>query len=139
MSLTDPRQWPEAYAAAVYAKDVEAFTALYAPDAHAFDAWGAAPLNGQAAFRDMAAEWFGSLGDERVVVTCRELHSAESADLATLHAFIEFQAVNTDGQPLRAVQERVTWVLARLSGGWVVTHQHTSAPLGFGTAGETAD
>lgn len=129
--LTDPRQLPDAYAAAVYDKDVSAFIALYALDARAFDAWDATPVTGLDAFRAMAANWFDSLGDERVKVTFQDMHSSVGDDVAALHGFITFQAVDADEQPLRSGQERVSWLLERRQGQWLVVHQHTSLPAKF--------
>ena len=54
---------------AVFARDVDAFAALYDQDVHVFDMWGGWSLRGIAAWRRMAEGWFGSLGDERVRVT----------------------------------------------------------------------
>jgi ketosteroid isomerase-like protein len=31
---------------------------------------------------------------------------------------------------LRSLQDRLTWVLVRKGGGWLITHQHTSFPVG---------
>ena len=44
-----------AYAAAVNAKDVEAFVALYDEDVHVYDTWGTWEYNGIEAWRAMAA------------------------------------------------------------------------------------
>jgi ketosteroid isomerase-like protein len=57
------------YAQAVRDKYVDAFAALYAEDVHVFDMWGAWSLHGIEAWRGTADSWFGSLGDEHVVVT----------------------------------------------------------------------
>ena len=56
------------YSAAAHDKDVDAFVALYADDVHVFDMWNSWELRGIDAWRNMAAGWFSSLGDERVVV-----------------------------------------------------------------------
>ena len=54
-------QMLDAYAAAVRAKDVDAFVALYADDVRNFDLWAEWSYDGKEALRGMVAEWFGSL------------------------------------------------------------------------------
>ena len=133
MPIPDPAQLPAAYAEAVYARNVEAFLALYAENIRIFDAWESWQAAGKEALRHSTTEWFGSLGDEKVVVTCQDIQAVSNDTLATLHTLIEYRAVSADGQDLRAMQERVTWVMERTTAGWVVTHQHTSLPASFQT------
>jgi len=45
----------DAYADAVYDKDLEAFAALYAEGVHVFDSWGQWQYDGIDAWRGMAA------------------------------------------------------------------------------------
>ena len=54
----------EAYAAAVRAKDADAFLDLYADDVRTFDLWERWSYDGKDALRAMVAEWFGSLPDD---------------------------------------------------------------------------
>lgn len=131
--LTDPTRLPEAYAAAVYAKDVAAFTALYAPDVRIFDAWGGWQQRRLDALYASTAEWFGSLGEEKVVVTVGDVQHSVGDTLAAIHGLIEFKAVSASGEKLRAMQERVTWLLEKQGEGWRVTHQHSSLPADFET------
>ena len=133
MPNPDPTQLPAAYADAVYRKNVDAFLALYAEDIRIFDAWGDWQARGKEALRTSTTEWFNSLGEEKVVVTCQDIQTSTSDTLATLHALIEYRAVAADGQDLRAMQERVTWILEKRADGWLVTHQHTSVPIDFQT------
>lgn len=58
----------DAYAAAVLAKDADALVGLYANDVRVFDLWGQWAYDGATAWRRPVEEWFGSLGDERIVV-----------------------------------------------------------------------
>lgn len=133
MPIQDPAQIPAAYADAVYHKNVEAFLALYAEDIRIFDAWGDWQARGKEALRTSTTEWFNSLKDEKVVVTCQDIQTSSSDTLAALHALIEFKAVSAEGQDLRAMQERVSWTLEKRAEGWLVTHQHTSLPIDFQT------
>jgi uncharacterized protein (TIGR02246 family) len=121
-----------AYAAAVHAKDVDSFVALYSEDARVFDTWGRWSYDGLDEWRKSVTEWFGSLGNERVVVELKELETTETADLAVAHAFITFRGLSAEGEELRAMDNRLTWALRRAGdGAWKIVHEHTSAPASF--------
>ena len=117
------------YAQAVRAKDVDAFAALYADDVQVFDMWGAWSLRGIEAWRGMADNWFGSLGDEQVVVTWCDLEASVVDALAIGHATLTYTAVTAAGQALRTLDNRITLALRRQADGWKIFHEHTSAPI----------
>ena len=121
-----------AYAAAVWAKDVEAFLDLYADDARNFDLWSEWSYDGKDALRAMVAEWFGSLpDDEIVVVEFDDVRTQAGSDVAAVSAFTTFAAVSPDGTELRSMNNRLTWVLRKdPDGAWKIVHEHTSAPAG---------
>jgi uncharacterized protein (TIGR02246 family) len=119
----------EGYKAAVFAKDVDAFIALYDADVQVFDMWGQWSHRGLAAWRAMATEWFGSLGTERVVVDFSEVHTVVSPDLAVAHAFVTYTALGVDGATLRSLNNRMTLALRPQGGAWKIVHEHTSAPI----------
>ncbi|MFK3650991.1 YybH family protein [Lysobacter enzymogenes] len=119
----------DGYAAAVAAKDVDAFAALYAEDVHVFDMWGRWELRGLAAWRAMAQEWFGSLGTETVAVTYAQAQSQAGAELAYGHAVLTYAAHAADGTRLRSLDNRISLALARRDGAWKIVHEHTSAPV----------
>ncbi len=118
------------YAAAVAAKDVDAFVALYADDLRVFDLWGPWELSGIAAWRAMAAGWFASLGDEQLRVTSSGAHATASDGLLVGHATLTFTALSATGELLRSLDSRLT-VAARPTegGGWRIVHEHSSAPI----------
>ncbi|BCL75613.1 ketosteroid isomerase [Jeongeupia sp. HS-3] len=118
-----------AYSDAVRVKDVDAFTALYDQDIHVFDMWGTWSLRGLAAWRDMAAGWFSSLGDECVVVTSDDESSAVAGALAIGHAVLTYTEIAPDGTKLRSLSNRVTMALRKTGGSWKIIHEHTSAPI----------
>ena len=118
-----------AYKAAVFAKDVDAFVALYHEDVCVFDLWGTWSYNGIAAWRTMVGEWFGSLGSEQVVVEVDGVHAHVTNDLAVTHAFISYTGVSAEGQALRTMHNRLTWVLTPHGSGWKIIHEHSSAPV----------
>jgi uncharacterized protein (TIGR02246 family) len=121
-----------AYAAAVRAKDVDAFVGLYSDDVRTFDLWEQWTYDGKEALRAMVAEWFGSLpADEEVVIRFDEVRTQAGSDVAAVSAFTTFAAVSPDGTELRSMNNRLTWVLRKdADGAWKIVHEHTSAPAG---------
>jgi uncharacterized protein (TIGR02246 family) len=121
-----------AYAAAVRAKDVDAFLGLYADDVRSFDLWNAWSYDGKDALRGMVTEWFGSLDDDEVVaVRFDDVRTQAGPDVAAVSAFTTFAAVSPDGTELRSMNNRLTWVLRKDADGvWKIAHEHTSAPAG---------
>jgi uncharacterized protein (TIGR02246 family) len=121
-----------AYAAAVRAKDADAFLGLYADDVRNFDLWSEWSYDGKDALRGMVAEWFGSLpDDEIVVVKFDDVRTQSGSDVAAVSAFTTFAAVAPDGTELRSMNNRLTWILRKDAGGaWKIVHEHTSAPAG---------
>jgi uncharacterized protein (TIGR02246 family) len=123
----------DAYKAAVHAKDVDAFMALFDDDVRIFDMWGRWSYDGAAAWRAMAADWFGSLGGERVAVDFDEVQTLVAGDLAVASAFVTFTGLSADGRKLRSLNNRLTWALRLQAGTWKVVHEHTSAPVAHET------
>ncbi|WP_233836994.1 YybH family protein [Paraburkholderia sp. ZP32-5] len=117
------------YKAAVLAKSVDAFVALYDQHVLVFDMWGAWSYNGIAAWRQMVEGWFGSLGTERVIVDFSDAQTITADDLAVVHAFVSYKAIDTNGVELRSMDNRTTMTLGRNSDGWKIVHQHTSSPI----------
>ena len=118
-----------AYRAAILAKDVEAFAALFADDVVVFDMWGPWSQEGIAAWRATATGWLGSLGDERVVVEADDVRTGVSGDMATLTAVLTFRAIDATGKELRSLNNRLSWVLREQAGRWKVVQEHTSIPI----------
>lgn len=120
-----------AYAAAVLAKDVEALMRLYEPNVRVFDAWGVWSYEGATAWQTAVEGWFASIGSGRVKVGFDELRLGEGRELSVVSAIVTYAEVSPDGEPLRAMQNRLSWAL-RTSGHVLrIVHEHTSAPIGF--------
>jgi ketosteroid isomerase-like protein len=119
----------EQYKAAVYSKDVAAFLSLYAEDVHVFDMWNQWEMRGIDAWRGMVQGWFGSLGNERVVVSSSDIASTVSADIALGHATLTYTAVSAEGKELRSLDNRITLALRRVGDVWKIFHEHTSGPI----------
>jgi uncharacterized protein (TIGR02246 family) len=121
----------DAYAAAVRAKDVDAFVDLYANDVRTFDLWSEWSYDGKAALRGMVTEWFGSLGTDVVAVEFDEVRTQGGNGVGALSAFLTFRGLSAEGEELRSMNNRLTWVLQKdREGGWKIAHEHTSAPAG---------
>ena len=116
-----------------FAKDVEVFVALYDQDVCVFDMWGKWSYNGVEAWRTMVTDWFGSLGDERVAVALDDMQTTVAGDLAVAHAFVTYKGLSAEGKELRAMCNRLTWVLKQKDNGWKIVHEHSSAPVDFET------
>ena len=126
------RQLLDGYQAAVLAKDVEAFVALYADDVLVYELWGQW-THDLASWRAMAEGWFQFLGEERSVVEATDVRTTVCGDMALLTAFLTYRAVDPTGKQLRSLDNRLSWV-ARLRGGrWQVVHEHTSVPISHET------
>jgi uncharacterized protein (TIGR02246 family) len=124
-------QMLEAYAAAVRAKDVDAFVALYADDVRNFDLWERWSYDDRDTWHAMVTEWFGSLGDDVVEVEFDEIRAEAGDDVAGVSAFTTYRALSPAGEELRSMNNRLTWVLRKdADGSWKIVHEHTSAPAG---------
>jgi uncharacterized protein (TIGR02246 family) len=119
------------YASAVFAKDVEAFMHLYHPTVRVFDTWGVWLYEGASSWRIAVEGWFASLGSERVRVSFSEVQTTGEQTLATLSAIVTYAAESAQGEPLRSMQNRITWLLRESGHVFRIAHEHTSAPIGF--------
>jgi len=121
----------ESYKSAVLARDVEAFMRLYDPGVRVFDTWGVWSYDGAEAWRRAVEAWFTSLGAERVKVTFEEVRSTLGRDVAIVSAIVTYAGISAQGEPLRAMQNRITWGLKTIGHVPRIVHEHTSAPVGF--------
>ena len=128
------RQVLDSYKAAVNSKDVGTFISLYTSDVVVFDMWAEWAYKGVDAWRKVVADWFGSLGSERVVVEMNDVQVNAEDNLATIHAFVTFKGVSSEGKELRSMQNRFTWVLQNRAGAWKIIHEHSSAPADLETS-----
>ncbi|MGQ0798561.1 MAG: YybH family protein [Pseudomarimonas sp.] len=120
----------EAYRRAVFERDVDAFMRLYDPSARVFDAWDVWSYESADAWRVSVDAWLSSLGDERVQVTAADVQAHRVSPLLVASAVFKYAAISSTGQELRALQNRLTWVLRAEGDGWKIVHEHTSLPVG---------
>jgi ketosteroid isomerase-like protein len=121
----------ETYRQAVLVCDLEAFMRLYDPKVRVFDAWGVWSHEGADAWRKAVEGWFSSLGDERVRVIAEDVEVKGNAGLCTVSAIFTYAGFSAAGKELRAMQNRLSWVLERQGSDWRIVHEHTSAPISF--------
>ncbi len=131
MILTDPvLRSLEGYKQAVYEKNLHAFEALYDENITVFDMWGSDwKFQGINAWVEMAREWFSSLENERVVVDFEDVQVRQTSEMAFISTYVKFTAVSAEGVTLRSLQNRMTRILEKKSGSWLITHEHTSCPV----------
>lgn len=121
----------DSYAAAVLAKDAGQLMRLYDPDVRVFDAWGVWSYVGVEAWQRAVEAWFTSLGTERVKVSFDEVRATASKEVSSVSAIVTYAGLSAQGEPLRAMQNRITWVLRTTGHVPRIVHEHTSAPVGF--------
>jgi uncharacterized protein (TIGR02246 family) len=129
--VIEMEQMLDAYAAAVRAKDVDAFVALYADDVRTFDLWDRWSYDGRDEWRAIVQEWFGSLGGDVVAVEFADVRVEAGEGVGAVSAFTTYRGLSPEGEELRSMNNRLTWVLRKDAGGaWKIVHEHTSAPAG---------
>lgn len=121
----------DAYQNAVLNRDVDAFMRLYDPKLRVFDTWGVWAYEDAVKWRRAIESWFGSLGTEKVKVGFEDVKSSGSADFAVVSAIVTYSGISAQGEQLRTMQNRLTWVLKTSGHVLRIVHEHTSAPVGF--------
>lgn len=121
----------DTYKSAVLAKNAETFMRLYDPEVRVFDTWGIWSYEGAATWRVAVEGWFSSLGNESVRVAFDDVKIISEPSFASMSAFVTYAAFSAQGQELRAMQNRITWVLKSRGHVLRVIQEHTSAPIGF--------
>lgn len=121
----------DTYKSAVLAKNADTFMHLYADDARVFDAWGTWSYEGAAAWRIAVEGWFLSLGGDSVRVTFDDVQIVAADGFAAMSAVVTYASISAQGQALRSMQNRISWVLRTRGHVLRVIHEHTSAPIGF--------
>jgi uncharacterized protein (TIGR02246 family) len=124
----------ETYRSAVHAKDAGALIRLYDPKVRVFDTWGVWSYEGAASWQLAVEAWFTSLGTERVKVSFDDVQTSGDADFAVVSAIVTYAGQSAQGETLRSMQNRLTWVLKTSGHVLRILHEHTSAPVGFDDA-----
>jgi ketosteroid isomerase-like protein len=121
----------DTYKSAVMAKNVDTFMYLYDSDVRVFDTWGVWSYEGAAAWRVAVEGWFTSLRDEKCRVAFTDVKIIGDSNIAAMSAVTTYTGVSAQGQDIRAMQNRFSWVLKTSGHVLRVVHEHTSVPIGF--------
>jgi ketosteroid isomerase-like protein len=121
----------ETYKSAVLVKNVDTFMHLYDSDVRVFDAWDVWTYEGSAAWRVAIEGWFSSLQDEKCRVAFDDVKIIDSPSLAAMSAVATYTGMSAQGQDIRSMQNRISWVFKTSGHALRVVHEHTSVPVGF--------
>lgn len=119
----------EARAKAVREKDVDAFISEFAPDVVMFNL--APPLQIKGTDKQGLADWFsgyqGAMGCE-----IRDLSIAADDTVAFCHYLYRITGTMTNGNA-EDMWVRATLCFRKISGKWLITHEHDSEPFDMQT------
>jgi ketosteroid isomerase-like protein len=121
----------ETYKSAVLSKDVDTLMHLYEPDVRVFDTWGVWSYEGAAAWRVAIAGWFFSLKNDNCRVTFDDVSIIADLKFASMSAVATYTGMTAQGQDIRSMQTRISWVLKISDHDLRIVHEHTSVPVGF--------
>jgi ketosteroid isomerase-like protein len=122
----------DAYAQAVFDKDVDGLMRLYEPGVRVFDTWGVWSYEGAEAWQVAVEGWFSSLAAGRCRVRFEDVQAAShSGQLASLSAVVSYAALSSTGETERSMHNRISWLLRTSGHALRIFHEHTSAPIGF--------
>lgn len=115
------------FAEAFRAKDLESIMTLFAPDIVSFDLGPPLACRGTRDFRAHWEQTFGAL-DHVTAYEVADLVIVAAGELAFSHSLNRMAGVTTGGQ---AIERRLRWTAGwrRLSGRWVIVHEHVSVPI----------
>ncbi|MER5910640.1 nuclear transport factor 2 family protein [Streptomyces sp. NPDC001982] len=124
---TDIRRLDAELTAAARERDIDRTMACYAPDVEAFHFMGGEELIGIGALRKAVEGWFATLTGplHRDVL---ELRVRPGEGSAFSHALVRLRGTRVGGEPLDRVV-RLTTGYRDAGFGWLIAHEHISAPL----------
>jgi ketosteroid isomerase-like protein len=128
-----PEDLLEAYAKAVLHKNAAAYTSIFDENIRVFDMWQEWRYDGMAAWREVAKGWFDALGTDKDVVTFSDIEITEKGELALITTIAKFTATSEQGEALRYLENRLTWIAVKKGIAWKIIHQHTSSPIDSNT------
>lgn len=124
-------------AQALRAKDIEALMAHYAPEIIVFDLRPPPRIEGANAYRKNFETWFASV-DGPIDYEMRELLVTAREDVAFCHSLSHVRSKRTNGEKAD-YWVRVTSGWRKLSGSWLITHEHISMPINLQTMQAQSD
>jgi uncharacterized protein (TIGR02246 family) len=116
---------------ALRAKDIDALMAHYAPDNVTFDLRPPTQVHGADAYRKNFEAWFASTKGP-IDYEVHNLRIVTRDDVAFCHCLGHVRSTRTTGEKAD-YWVRVTTGLEKMSGQWMVTHEHISVPFNMQT------
>jgi uncharacterized protein (TIGR02246 family) len=120
------REFIDALAQALGAKDINALMGHYAPDVVVFDLMPLQTL-GADAYRKNFEAWFASVQGP-IDYQVRDVRITRSDDVALCHYVGHVATTRTTGEKAE-YRVRVTAGCRKLNGRWMITHEHVSVPF----------
>lgn len=116
------------YSKAWATEDIEKFSAMFAHtgDLVIFD--GSSTYNGWEAWKKRLETSFPSANDVKVSFRDQKIQINTTGDAAFLTA-VEDVGYLENGKPFSFKGMRVTWILVKMEGKWVIIHGHWSVPI----------
>ena len=125
------RECIDALTQALRAKDINALMALYAPDIVTFDVRPPLQVRGVDGYKKNFEAWFASVQGP-IDYEMRDLRITVGDDVAFCYGLGHVRGTRTTGE--RAdYWVRVTSGFQRISGQWLISHEHVSAPIDMET------
>ena len=108
-------------------KDSDRFMSLYSPEIVVFDVPPPLQRVGSQAYGKAVLEWFDSYRGP-IAFETRDLSIAVGADVAFSHSLIRTSGTTKNGREIDRWQ-RWTLCLGKISGKWLIMHEHVSLPV----------
>lgn len=124
---SDVRALLDGQVAAVRVKDLDRLMSFYSPDVVYFDVVAPLQFVGSAALRDRFTRWFDGF-DGAIDMEFRDVNISASGDIAVAHWFSRARGTLKDGREIGS-WVRATNCAQRSDHGWLITHEHISAPV----------
>lgn len=116
---------------ALRAKDINALMAHYAPDMITFDFRPPLQIQSADAYRKNFEAWFASVQGP-IDYEIHDLRITTSDDVAFCHSLSHVRSTRTTGEKAD-YWVRVTSGFQKMTGQWMITHEHVSAPINMET------
>jgi uncharacterized protein (TIGR02246 family) len=124
----DIRRLLDNWCSAAAAGDVDRIMMHYAPDILSFDAVAQLQFKGAEVYRKHWQACMEMCKKSTMIFEMHELAIAADDDLAFAHSLMRCGFVGDDGQE-KTSWMRATTCLRRMSGKWLIVHEHFSAPF----------
>ncbi len=112
---------------ALRVKDLDKLLSLYSPDIVTFDVVPPLQYVGDQTYRKSFRRMFDAFRGP-IAFETRDLNIAVGADIAFSHSLVRTTGTMTDGHEMDRWLRR-TVCLRKVSGKWLVTHEHVSLPV----------